>query len=718
MGLKEEKPSSVCTFPQETERPELLCHNGLLASAGRYVTRRKCTASTNPPKARIVTLNSSDDFTPGRIVPSRRLQPSRGRRNQPAFGVSSAESSVIFVGASSFTNAHVREISLNDSGNPNLGPCSRKPIFCSTPSAASFAKRGPSKPFALQGQITSSSVSASCVSNTFQEDLNSPQQPFSPPLSASPSEQDGRLPRNKEQPPDLFIESKGGSCSEGDTNLSGDSKAQYDVELASRDLFSSDSESSSRFVSAAGGLEWLIEALKQKCLSQRCEVQLERLSFLPVTQLCACDDHTNVGQLSESDNNENSASSKIDTKNGRSTRSKAASGNKVEKLHKPICRVEKSCLGSKENRRGSVFPQQTGTARKACVSGISVSRWKNKGVDGGTLRSRAAKKAAPCELISVQHIQPMDLGTTINFFTPVRAIQLSTLSLLADSPSTHTWSRLKASRSVHRKGLVQITPKSPFIRCSARSLGLADVSLELFATPLRSMLPRHLRSQLMSQHSVPLCEDADLSDAEKVYAECGQQHPLPWEECILPHRMKRCVKIGEGTFGEVFSTTNSSGDTVALKIHQDLHWGNVLVKTTKQKMESFLLNGTAHSVETKGVLVRLIDYSLSRVEIDDLTVSCDISNDEELFMGQGDYQFEIYRLMREENGNNWSTYHPRTNVLWLHYLCSKLLSMKYRSLKRRAFKTVHEELTCFHGDILRCSSATEALQTCSLFQQH
>lgn len=36
---------------------------------------------------------------------------------------------------------------------------------------------------------------------------------------------------------------------------------------------------------------------------------------------------------------------------------------------------------------------------------------------------------------------------------------------------------------------------------------------------------------------------------------------------------------------------------------------------------------------------------------DDLTVSCDISKDEELFLGQGDYQFDIYRLMRQENGS-------------------------------------------------------------------
>lgn len=62
------------------------------------------------------------------------------------------------------------------------------------------------------------------------------------------------------------------------------------------------------------------------------------------------------------------------------------------------------------------------------------------------------------------------------------------------------------------------------------------------------------------------CADVDLSDAEKVYAECGQQCPLPWEKCILPQRMKQCVKIGEGTFGEVFTVINASGETVALKV--------------------------------------------------------------------------------------------------------------------------------------------------------
>lgn len=43
----------------------------------------------------------------------------------------------------------------------------------------------------------------------------------------------------------------------------------------------------------------------------------------------------------------------------------------------------------------------------------------------------------------------------MNFSTPARASPLSLSSLLADfTPNTHTWSRLKAALSVHRKGML------------------------------------------------------------------------------------------------------------------------------------------------------------------------------------------------------------------------------------------------------------------------
>ncbi|XP_045069851.1 serine/threonine-protein kinase haspin-like [Coregonus clupeaformis] len=150
--------------------------------------------------------------------------------------------------------------------------------------------------------------------------------------------------------------------------------------------------------------------------------------------------------------------------------------------------------------------------------------------------------------------------------------------------------------------------------------------------------------------------------------------------------------------------------------HRDLHWGNVLVRSTKEKEGSFLLNGTNHSLETRGVTVRIIDYSLSRLEIDGLTVSCDISEDEELFQGQGDYQFDIYRLMRQENSNMWGGYQPHSNVLWLHYLCSKLLTMTYKGRGGRGLKQARVDLQRFHDNVLTFRSASDVLHNCGLFQ--
>ncbi|XP_036829395.1 uncharacterized protein LOC110512591 isoform X2 [Oncorhynchus mykiss] len=509
-----------------------------------------------------------------------------------------------------------------------------------------------------------------------------------------------------------------------------------------------------------------------------------------------------------------------------------------------------------ERRRRSVSRERPATSRKVCVSGVSVSRW---GRRDGAPNSRAAPppgRAGDCsitELLSAQHTHGVPiLSDSMVLGTPVRGNRLHLSSLLVNlTPETHTWSRLKAALSLHRKTKAFLTPKRPLYLLSSPEAELeaelGDVSQKLFSTPR----PPNLRSTI--QGSTPLSVyslDGELSDDQKVFLECNQTGPLGFQDCLPAARMKLCRKIGEGTFGEVFSTTNTSGDAVALKIipvegcdqvngeeqktfgeilheiiiskelsslkekkhnqttgfiglkdlhcvkgcyppsllkawdsfntqrgsendrpdffneeqlflilefefggsdlensngqlasvmvsksilhqvtaalavaeqelcfeHRDLHWGNVLVQSTKEKEGSFLLNGTNHSLETRGVSVRIIDYSLSRLEIDGLTVSCDISEDEELFQGHGDLQFDIYRLMRQENGNKWGDYQPHSNVLWLHYLSSKLLTMTYKSRGGRGVKQARLDLQRFHDDVLTFRSASDILYNCGLFQ--
>lgn len=116
--------------------------------------------------------------------------------------------------------------------------------------------------------------------------------------------------------------------------------------------------------------------------------------------------------------------------------------------------------------------------------------------------------------------------------------------------------------------------------------------------------------------------------------------------------------------------------------HRDLHWGNVLVRPVPVldpnlpiSIASLSLESTTAS-STKKIEVTLIDFTLSRATNEDGTVMFDAFEDECIFEGEGDYQFDIYRMMRDYVKSDWEGFHPLTNLMWLHYLSTKLLEHK------------------------------------------
>ena len=82
--------------------------------------------------------------------------------------------------------------------------------------------------------------------------------------------------------------------------------------------------------------------------------------------------------------------------------------------------------------------------------------------------------------------------------------------------------------------------------------------------------------------------------------------------------------------------------------HRDLHWGNILIAPTTEKVVEYRLDGRPLKIDTNGVKVTIIDYSLSRLTYDGAVLYEDLARDEELFQSSGDYQFDIYRLMRSQ----------------------------------------------------------------------
>ncbi|KAF8371682.1 hasp-1, partial [Pristionchus pacificus] len=108
--------------------------------------------------------------------------------------------------------------------------------------------------------------------------------------------------------------------------------------------------------------------------------------------------------------------------------------------------------------------------------------------------------------------------------------------------------------------------------------------------------------------------------------------------------------------------------------HRDLHIGNVLIAKVPVNEEiKYRLLGRNVYVKSHGVKLSIIDFTNSRLRKEGTTIFLDLEQDEELFQGQGDYQFDIYRLMRQHNKGNWRDFCPKSNIYWLHYMAKELI---------------------------------------------
>ncbi|KAF7244420.1 Serine/threonine-protein kinase haspin [Varanus komodoensis] len=518
---------------------------------------------------------------------------------------------------------------------------------------------------------------------------------------------------------------------------------------------------------------------------------------------------------------------------------KQASGYCFEK--KDTSQSDSPCAlpGRSSTRNTSqVVPAGT-TGKKSCIMGFSSSRW------------RQHRK-----LEQIRHKKNLGWKQQTNSFLQGPMEDDLPLSLSPDSTLKNSglWRRIRASLSLHKKKKILSEAESfnSSIAGTPVKSHLAEPSKIPFTQKLGYSICPTSSMVLLSSMTSFFSPEVALTDAEKVYGECQQRGPIPFEDCISSEKMQKCEKIGEGVFGEVFRTEGEQG-AVALKIipiegsnrvngepqktfseilpeiiiskelsllaeekvnqtsgfirlysvhcvqgaypepllsawdeyhrlresendrpdffgdqqlfmvlefefggtdlenmrhqqlnsvavaksllqqvtaslavaeealrfeHRDLHWGNVLVRKTRLKDVSITLNGETRLLPTQGYLVNIIDYTFSRLERDGLTVYCDLSTDTEVFQGQGDYQFDIYRQMREENANNWAGYSPHSNVLWLHYLADKLL--KEVTYKRRpktsSMKQTEKQLKLFSEEVLGFRSATDLLNASTLFQ--
>ncbi|XP_071861051.1 haspin isoform X1 [Bombus fervidus] len=147
--------------------------------------------------------------------------------------------------------------------------------------------------------------------------------------------------------------------------------------------------------------------------------------------------------------------------------------------------------------------------------------------------------------------------------------------------------------------------------------------------------------------------------------------------------------------------------------HRDLHWGNILISSANEDYVHYKIGQKNIELISKGVKVSIIDFTLSRVKYQGCSVFNDLASDPTLFTAQGEYQFEIYRLMRDKVKNNWQAFEPYTNILWLHYTLDKMITaVRYKKKNLKIHKNGITKLKELENEILTYNSAFDFVTNC------
>nr|XP_009861440.1 uncharacterized protein LOC100184595 [Ciona intestinalis] len=152
--------------------------------------------------------------------------------------------------------------------------------------------------------------------------------------------------------------------------------------------------------------------------------------------------------------------------------------------------------------------------------------------------------------------------------------------------------------------------------------------------------------------------------------------------------------------------------------HRDLHWGNILVQVCKESKVKVDINGELNTIALHGVQTHIIDFTLSRMSKGKLSLFQDLAEDPDIFTGDADadYQFEIYRMMREELDNEWSQFKPRTNIFWIHYLLDKFIfHVTYKNNRTKLHSKSMKLLRELHKTVLDYHSCLDLYTNSSLF---
>ncbi|GIY68036.1 hypothetical protein CEXT_202891 [Caerostris extrusa] len=124
--------------------------------------------------------------------------------------------------------------------------------------------------------------------------------------------------------------------------------------------------------------------------------------------------------------------------------------------------------------------------------------------------------------------------------------------------------------------------------------------------------------------------------------------------------------------------------------------------------------GQAFSIPSNGLIITIIDYTLSRLLDNGCIFYNNLADNESLFNQTGDYQFEVYKTLKLHLNNEWHNCLLYSNVLWLTFLCVKLLELEYSRPSSKKHQVSLKNLEILQHNLKLSKSAVECLTDCNI----
>lgn len=144
--------------------------------------------------------------------------------------------------------------------------------------------------------------------------------------------------------------------------------------------------------------------------------------------------------------------------------------------------------------------------------------------------------------------------------------------------------------------------------------------------------------------------------------------------------------------------------------HRDLHISNILIKRTKKPEVEFIIDNQIYKLSTNGYRCFIVDMTFSRLTVNNQVFYKDLSS--VLYKRQDDenkklkMQDMVYQMMRDEIGDNWQRFRPRTNLHWLVYV---LKTIKTCELFKKNNDAIAYLLSDYHNQASKCYTISELI---------